>query len=136
MSTTRSQRDLEHDYLSLACQIEDLLQRKKAVYSVDGEIAQTHGKMLKLAKEILESSDPRELEERYLSAASKVQELLRQKSRVYAMALEFQQLQQQMEELAVQLSWSAVPELTAEPPMTDRLSRLQNEIQELSVTLS
>jgi hypothetical protein len=136
MSTARSPRDLEYDYLSLAYQIEDLLKRKAAAYGVDVEIAATHRRMANLAKEILESADPRNYEQEYLSAAHKIQELLQQKSKVYAMALEFQELQRQMEEVGSQLGWSDRPETAQEAPMTDHLNRLQSEIQELSATLS
>jgi hypothetical protein len=136
VSTARSPRDLEYDYLSLAYQIEDLLQRKTAAYSVDVEISATHRRMVELAKEIIDSAEPREREIEYLTAAQKVQELLQQKSKIYAMAVEFQDLQRQMEEVASQLGWSRSVATEEEPPMTDRLSRLQNEIQELSSTLS
>ncbi len=135
MSTTRNQRDLEYDYLSLAYQIEDLLQRKTAAYSVDAEIMETHQRMTELAREIMDAPDPRDREYDYLAAAYKVQDLLQQKSRAYSMTFEFEQMQKQMDDVARKLGWSRNSSTQEKPYLTDRLSRLQTEIQELRATL-
>lgn len=137
MSITKTQRDLEYDYLSLAYQIEDLLQRKTAAYSVESELQETHTRMMELARDIMEAADPRDREYDYLAAAYKAQDLLQQKSRAYHMSFEFEEMQKQMEEVGRKLGWSRSPSITAEKPyLTDRLSRLQTEIQELRATLS
>jgi hypothetical protein len=138
MSHTKSQRDLEYDYLSLAYQMEDLLQKKTAAYSVDADIKEAHLQMMKLAREIVTAADPRDREYDYLAAAYKVQDLLQQKSRAYHMAFEFEELQKKMEAVGAQLGWNQVsaPASGGSHNLTDRLSRLQSEIQELRATLS
>lgn len=138
MSHTKSQRDLEYDYLSLAYQMEDLRQKKTAAYSVDADIQEAHLHMMKLAREIVSAADPRDREYDYLAAAYKVQDLLQQKSRAYHMAFEFEEMQKQMETVGAQLGWNNGPAAPAGAShnLTDRLSRLQSEIQELRATLS
>lgn len=137
MSMTKTQRDLEYDYLSLAYQVEDLLQRKTAAYSVESDLETTHQQMMDLARQIMEASDPRDREYDYLAAAYKVQDLLQQKSRAYHMSFEFEEMQKQMDDVARQLGWSRGSGLASEKPfLSDRLSRLQSEIQELRATLT
>lgn len=137
MSITKTQRDLEYDYLSLAYQVEDLLQRKTAAYSVESELEQTHQRMMELAREIMEAPDPRDREYDYLAAAYKAQDLLQQKSRAYHMSFEFEEMQKQMDEVGRKLGWTRGSSASSaeKPYLSDRLSRLQSEIQELRATL-
>ncbi len=139
MSITKTNRDYEYDYLSLAYQVEDLLQRKTAAYSVDSEIEATHQRLMELAREIMQADDPRDREYDYLAAAYKIQDLLQQKSRAHHMTFEFQEMQSQMDETGRKLGWGrggAAIASAEKPYLSDRLSRLQTEIQELRANLS
>ena len=69
MPPKKTERDYEYDYLSLSYQIENLLQKKTAAYSVQGEIEQLHFKLLDLAREAVSAEDPRDREYDYLAAA-------------------------------------------------------------------
>jgi len=125
MPTPQAQRDLENDYLQLAYRVEDLLHRKAAAHRIESELQQTHLRMMELARAIKASPEPRDLEREYLAA--------------FHMSFEFEQMQQQMEALGSKLGWSpaAVSEdEDDEPYLTDRISRLQSEIQELRAALS
>jgi hypothetical protein len=105
LSTVKTQRDYEYDYLGLAYQIEDLLQKKIAAYAIESEIQATHQILLGLAQQILNTEDPRELEYEYLAATYKMQELLQQKTKAFSMRVEFQQLQGQLAEVGGKLGW-------------------------------
>jgi hypothetical protein len=105
LSTVKTQRDYEYDYLGLAYQIEDLLQKKIAAYAIESEIQATHQILIGLAQQIIKTEDPRELEYEYLAATYKMQELLQQKTKAFSMRVEFQQLQGQLAEVGGKLGW-------------------------------
>lgn len=136
MSTTATVRDLEYEYLGLSYQVEELLQKKTASYSVQHDLEALHKRAAELAHKIATAEDPRDDEYEYIANAYKIQELLETKTRAYSMALEFNEMQSKMEDLAKRLGWSkAAGHNTDSPFITDRLSRLQSEIQELRATL-
>ena len=137
MPPKKTERDYEYDYLSLSYQIEDLLQKKTAAYIVQGEIEQLHFKLLDLAREAVSAEDPRDREYDYLAAAYRIQELLQQKTAAYSLAHEFQSMQTQLDELGRKLCWNRPSGIGGPetPFLTDRLSRLQSEIQDLRAAL-
>jgi seryl-tRNA synthetase len=136
MSTTATVRDLEYEYLGLSYQVEELLQKKTASYSVQHDLEQLHQRASELAHKIAQAEDPRDDEYEYIANAYKIQELLEEKTRAYSMAFEFNEMQTKMEELARKLGWARQGARGGESPfITDRLSRLQSEIQELRATL-
>lgn len=132
---TKTHRDYEYDYLSVSYQIEDLLQRKTAAYSVQQEIEESHARLAQLARQIETADDPRNFEYDYLAVAYKIQDLLQQKTQAYSLSYEFQAMQNQLNELSEKLEWNGASSgrgaSNSRPHLTDRLSRLQSEIQEL-----
>lgn len=135
MPMTKTHRDYEYDYLSLSYQIEDLLQRKTAAYSVQQEIEEAHGRLAQLARQIATADDPRNFEYDYLAVAYRIQDLLQKKTQAYSLTYEFQTMQDQLNDLSEKLEWNGASAGRAvgkdRPQLTDRLSRLQSEIQEL-----
>lgn len=116
-----------------------MLHRKAAAHRIESELQQTYLRMMELARAIKASPEPRDLERKYLAAACKAQDLLQQKSRAFHMRFEFEQMQQQMEALGSKLGWSPAAvrgDDDDEPYLTDRISRLQSEIQQLRAALS
>jgi len=139
MSTIKTHRDYEYDYLGLSYQIEDLLQRKTAAYGVDSEIEQTHQRITELGREIMAAEDPRDHEYDYLACAYKIQDLLQQKTKAYSMTFEFEQMQNQLDDVGRKLGWTSGGSGAVnhdKPYLSDRLTKLQSEIQELRATLS
>ena len=131
---TKTHRDYEYDYLSLSYQIEDLLQRKTDAYGVQHEIEEAHARLTEMARQIENADDPRHLEYDYLAVAYKIQDLLQKKTQAYALAHDFQNMQQELDQLSSKLEWngsSTARPADNRPQLTDRLSRLQNEIQDL-----
>ncbi len=136
MPPKKTDRDYEYEYLSVSYQIEELLQKKTAAYSVQSEIEQLHHRLMELAKEAVTADDPRDREYDYLAAAYRIQELLQQKTASYALTHEFQAMQSQLDELGRKLNWGRQNSQGADSPfLTDRLSRLQSEIQDLRAAM-
>lgn len=139
LSTPRSKRDLEYDYLSIAYQMEDLLQRKAAAHTIDAELEATHRHMVALAGRISEGSRDSECD--YLASVYKMQDLLQQKSRAYHLEGEFVTMQKQLEDVAGQMGWDTSAESPADALLTgvgyhEHVAQLRNEIQELRSSLA
>jgi len=126
MSANKAQRELENEYFTLTLQIAELVKRKTSLAHLDVEISQTHRQLMEMASD----SD-------FLATANQALKLLRDKSRVHTIELEFQQIRSQMQELGCKLGWSG--QLDADSPEDDqfseRMSRLQSEIEQLQTSL-
>jgi len=71
-----------------------------------------------------------------LATAYRIQELLQQKTASYALTHDFQAMQSQLDELGRKLNWGRQNSQGADTPfLTDRLSRLQSEIQDLRAAM-
>lgn len=142
-------RHWEQNYLAIAGQIGELIQKKAAAGAVQQEIARVHRRLKELGEAMFSSDDSCRAEQDYLAASREMYDLLQRKSQVYALTDEIEGLHGKLMDLGRQLGWSdGEPEhppvshdrhgevqLEAEPEVDDKLQKLQRQIEDLKTVL-
>lgn len=157
MIEAKNTRELEQSYFSVSQQLAEVLSQKMAVYEMQSGVVRLHQRIVEIGQVMLGAPDPQPHEQEYLSVTAELQGLLQKKASIYALDVDLAKLHSHLMVLGSELGWtpkdstiSTEPgEHQAEqqeeefqesgeggPVPADRLSRLQQQIEDLRTALA